>query len=116
MTDKSETKSYAIQDARGVKALLSARHEINAERGHSTDAGATIIDLHSAIESAGLTDRQTEAIAWVYGVGTDQTAAARIMGISQKNVSAHIEVAAQRIAAVYKRWNNGAAMKGEALN
>ncbi|NHN31148.1 sigma-70 family RNA polymerase sigma factor [Paenibacillus agricola] len=103
--------TYQITDSRAVKALLSARHEIAEARGHDTDASATIIDLHTAIDSAGLTDRQAESIAWVYGVGVDQTAAARIMGISQKNVSAHIEVAAQRIAAVFKRWEHVAVTK-----
>jgi DNA-directed RNA polymerase specialized sigma24 family protein len=114
MTKTYEVSTYLITTPAAVKALLSARHEINEARGHDTDASATIIDLHSAIESAGLTDRQAEAIAWVYGVGVDQTKTAAIMGISQKNVSAHIEVAAQRIAAVFKRWDNGATTNGVA--
>jgi predicted DNA binding protein len=105
-------ESYAITTSAAVKALLSARHEINEARGHDTDASATIIDLHAAIESAGLTDRQAEAIAWVYGVGVDQTAAARIMGISQPAVAQFIEAATQRIADVFKRWET---TKGAAI-
>jgi len=98
--------TYAVTSAKGVRALLRDRHRI-AERRYKGDTAASdiIIDLHSAIESAGLTDRQAEAIGLVYGMDITQTQAARIMGISQKNVSEYLDIAVERIAAVYKRWN-----------
>ncbi|MEK4360836.1 sigma factor-like helix-turn-helix DNA-binding protein [Paenibacillus sp. FSL M7-1455] len=99
---------YALNDAAGVKALLRDRHRI-AERRYSGDTAASdiIIDLHSAIESAGLTERQAEAIAWVYGRDLTQKVAASIMGIAQKNVSEAIDRAAEAIAGVFKRWEYG---------
>lgn len=99
---------YALNDAAGVKALLRDRHRI-AERRYKGDTAASdiLIDLHSAIYNAGLTDRQTEAIAWVYGRDLTQAKAAEIMGIAQKNVSEAIDRAAEAIAAVFARWEYG---------
>lgn len=99
---------YALNDAVGVKALLRDRHRI-AERRYKGDTAASdiLIDLHSAIYNADLTDRQTEAIAWVYGRDLTQAKAAEIMGIAQKNVSEAIDRAAEAIAAVFARWEYG---------
>jgi DNA-directed RNA polymerase specialized sigma subunit len=99
---------YALNDAAGIKALLRDRHRI-AERRYKGDTAASdiIIDLHSAINSAGLTDRQTEAIAWVYGRDLTQAKAAEIMGIAQKNVSELIDAAAVKLANVFARWEYG---------
>ncbi|MEC0370028.1 RNA polymerase subunit sigma [Paenibacillus chibensis] len=99
---------YCLNDSAGVKALLRDRHRI-AERRYSGDTAACdiIIDLHSAIESAGLTERQAEAIAWVYGRDLTQKVAAGIMGVAQQNVAAAIDRAAEAIASVYARWEYG---------
>lgn len=99
---------YALNDSSGVKALLRDRHRI-AERRYAGDTAASdiIIDLHSAIESAGLTERQAEAIAWVYGRDLTQKVAAGIMGVAQQNVAAAIDRAAEAIAGVFKRWEYG---------
>lgn len=99
---------YALNDAAGVKALLRDRHRI-AERRYKGDTAASdiLIDLHSAINSAGLTERQTEAIAWVYGRDITQAKAAGIMKIAQKNVSEAIDRAAEAIAGVFARWEYG---------
>ncbi|GMK47633.1 hypothetical protein PghCCS26_47630 [Paenibacillus glycanilyticus] len=99
---------YALNDVAGVKSLLRDRHRIASRRFRGDTAASDIlIDLHSAIESAGLTDRQAEAIALVYGLDVTQTEAARVMGIAQKNVSETIDIAAEKICAVYIRWNYG---------
>lgn len=66
-----------------------------------------MIDLHSAIESAALTDRQAEAIALIYGLDVTQQAAADVMGITRQAVQQAVEAAIERITAVYKRWNYG---------
>ncbi len=100
------TQKYALNDAAGVKALLRDRHRI-AERRFKGDTAASdiLIDLHSAIESAGLTDRQAEAVALVYGLDVTQKTAASVMGIAQKNVSETLDIAAEKICAVYTRWD-----------
>lgn len=63
--------------------------------------------MHSAIESAGLTERQAEAIAWVYGVDITHEVASKIMGITRRAVGQFIDAAAERIAGVYERWDYG---------
>lgn len=100
--------TYSLNDANGVRTLLRDRHRI-AERRFRGDVAASdiLIDLHSAINSAGLTERQTEAIAWVYGRDLTQAMAAEIMGIAQKNVSEAIDRAAEAIAGVFARWEYG---------
>lgn len=103
------TQSYALNTAKGVAALLRDRHRISERRFRGdTAASDIIIDLHSAIESAGLTERQAESIAWVFALDLTQTKAAQIMGIAQKNVNEYIGVACERIAAVFQRWDYGA--------
>jgi len=102
------TQTYALNDATGVKALLRDRHRIAARRFKGDTAASDIlIDLHSAIESSGMTERQAEAIALVYGMDVTQKTAADVMGIAQKNVSEYVDIAAERIAAVYVRWDYG---------
>lgn len=102
------TQTYALNTQAGVKRLLRDRHRIASRRfSGDTAASDVIIDLHSAINSAGLTDRQAEAVAWVYGADVTQQRAAEIMGIAQKNVSEYVDIAVERIAAVYARWDYG---------
>lgn len=100
------TETYALSTPAGVKRLLRDRHRI-ASRRFSGDTAASdiIIDLHSAMNTAGLTDRQTEAVAWVFGADATQARAAEIMGITREGVKDLVEIAARRIADVYKRWN-----------
>lgn len=103
--ERKYTETYRLSTPAGVKRLLRDRHKIGARRfTGDTAASDILIDLHSAIESAGLTDRQAEAVGWVYGVDVTQTKAAKIMGISQKNVNEYLEIAVGRIVDVYKRW------------
>ncbi|MEI2280707.1 sigma factor-like helix-turn-helix DNA-binding protein [Paenibacillus polysaccharolyticus] len=105
---RSYNVKYSLNDAAGVKALLRDRHRISSARFRGDYAACDIlVDLHSAINSAGLTDRQTEAIAWVYGADITQAKAAELMGIAQKNVSEAIDRAAEKMAEVYKRWEYG---------
>lgn len=96
---------YALNDAAGVKALLRDRHRISSAR-FSGDYSACdiLIDLNSAIYNAGLTERQTEAVAWVYGADITQAKAAEIMAVTREAVTQFISEAATKIAAVYKRW------------
>ncbi len=105
---RSYSVKYSLNDAAGVKALLRDRHRISSARFRGDYAACDIlVDLHSAINSAGLTDRQTEAIAWVYGADITQAKAADLMGIAQPTVAEAIESAAEKMAAVYRRWEYG---------
>jgi DNA-binding CsgD family transcriptional regulator len=107
-TEKQSRKyseTYSLSTAAGVKRLLRDRHRIAARRFKGDVAASDIlIDLHSAINSAGLTDRQTEAVAWVYGADVTQAKAAEIMGITREGVKAHLEDAISKISVVYERW------------
>ncbi|MCU6709331.1 RNA polymerase subunit sigma [Paenibacillus sp. J5C_2022] len=102
------TETYSLSSAAGVKALLRDRHRIAARRFKGDTAASDIlIDLHSAINSAGLTDRQTEALAWVYGADITLEKAGEIMGCTKQGVKAFVDGAAGRIADVFKRWEYG---------
>jgi predicted DNA binding protein len=105
---RSYSVKYSLNDAAGVKALLRDRHRISSARFRGDYAACDIlVDLHSAISSASLTDRQTEAIAFVYGFDVTQAEAARQMGVSREAVTQLIEAAAEKMAEVYKRWEYG---------
>lgn len=67
-----------------------------------------MLDLNSAIYNAGLTDRQTEAVALISGFDLTQAEAARVMGILRQTVAELYDKAAEKLAAVYKRWEYGA--------
>ncbi|WP_340457315.1 sigma factor-like helix-turn-helix DNA-binding protein [Paenibacillus graminis] len=97
-----------MNDAAGVKKLLRDRHHISSAQFHGDyNAVDTLIDLHSAIASAGLTDKQAESIAWVYGVDLTQADAAAQMGVTRQTVKQSVDEAAEKIAAVYRKWNYG---------
>jgi len=102
---RAYSQTYALNTAGGVRSLLRDRHVIASRRERGDMAASDIIiDLHSAIESAELSQHQAEVIAWLYGFDFTQGTAARIMGISQKNVSEYADLALEKIAAVFKRW------------
>lgn len=99
---------YALDSAAGVKRLLRDRHHVSSARFTGDyNAADTLIDLHSAINSAALTERQAESIAWVYGADLTQSDAARIMGVTQPTVKQACDEAAEKIAAVYRKWEYG---------
>ncbi|MFK4473711.1 DNA-directed RNA polymerase specialized sigma24 family protein [Paenibacillus sp. RC73] len=110
-SDRSYAVKYALNDAAGVRSLLRDRHRISSARFRGDTAASDIlIDLHSAINSAGLTERQTEAIAWVYGVDLTQKEAAAIMGVLRQTVAKLADEAVDKIVAVYQRWDYGEVM------
>lgn len=103
---RAYTQTYALNTPAGVKCLLRDRHRIGERRFKGdTAASDIIIDLHSAIESASLTDRQAEAIAWVYGLDLTQKQAAEIMGVAQQTVAQFVDEAAEKMAAIFRKWN-----------
>lgn len=101
---------YALNDAAGVKMILRDRYRLASRRFHAADYAACdiLIDLNSAIESAGLTTRQIETVAYVFGKWQlTQKEAASAMSISQQAVAQSLDEACTRIAAVYANWNYG---------
>lgn len=99
---------YTLSDSAGVKKLLRDRHAVSSARFTGDyNAADILIDLHSAINSANLTNTQTEIVAWISGADLTQKDTAQIMGITQQAVAKTYETACANIAAVYKRWNYG---------
>jgi predicted DNA-binding protein (UPF0251 family) len=105
--DRKYTQTYALNTPKGVARLLRDRYRI-AERRFKGDTAASdiLIDLSSAIESAGLTQRQAEALALVHGKWQlTQSEAAEVMGVGQRSVSQMITEVNGKLAAIYRRWN-----------
>ncbi|MFS1511106.1 RNA polymerase sigma factor [Chengkuizengella sp. SCS-71B] len=98
--------SYALDDIKGVRKLLKDRFIISNRRYKGdTKASDILLDLNTAIELANLTKRQAQTFILVYGYRQfPQQQASEILGISQKQVSSHLQVALSKIAQVYKDW------------
>lgn len=96
---------YALDNAEGVRRLLSDYHALMQRRYAGDNAASDIlIDLQTAIERAGLTDRQRQALELVYGEDLTQTDAGERMGVRQDVVNRHIAIATTKIARVYESW------------
>lgn len=73
-----------------------------------TAASDILIDLSSAIESAGLTQRQAEALALVHGKWQlTQSEAAEVMDVKQPMISQLLREVYGKLAAIYRKWNYG---------
>ena len=58
---------------------------------------AKYLDLYNAIDSAGLTDRQRQAIALVYFEGMTQEVAGEVMGVRKWTVNEHLDGALRKL-------------------
>ncbi|QHZ52326.1 RNA polymerase subunit sigma [Paenibacillus larvae] len=107
--ERKYTQTYALNTSKGVKSLLQDRYRI-AERRFKGDTAASdiLIDLSSAIESAGLTQRQAEALALVHGKWQlTQSEAAEVMDVKQPMISQLLREVYGKLATVYRKWNYG---------
>lgn len=88
-----------------AKAILRNYHAL-IERTYKGDMDAlvAIVDLETAVERAGLTDRQVEALRLVYGEDLTQAKAGERMGITREAVSLLITAATDNIQAAYDEW------------
>jgi len=88
-----------------VKRLLRDYHAL-VERQYDGDYDAVIllVDLATAIEKAGLTERQREALTLVYFEDLSQVEAGKAMGVRQDTVSKLVKSALAKIASVYEAW------------
>jgi RNA polymerase sigma factor (sigma-70 family) len=97
---------YALDNADGVRMLLSEYHALINRQYQGDYAAVDILcDLATAINRAGLTDRQRQAIELVYVDDMTQEDAAKALGIRQDTVSRHLTIAATKIARVYEYWS-----------
>ena len=99
------SERYALDNPSGVRLLLSEYHALQ-ERQYQGDVDAIILlaDLETAISTAGLTDRQRQALNLVYVEDLTQAKAGEAMGISRISVLEHVEDAVNKISEVYFYW------------
>jgi RNA polymerase sigma factor (sigma-70 family) len=100
-----DAKYPALDNPQGLRILLGDLHALKS-RQYAGDYDATVIllDLYDAIERAGLTDRQRQAIDLVYGEDLTQKDAGERLGIAQNTLSEALERALENIAEVYFYW------------
>ncbi|MCR8938777.1 sigma factor-like helix-turn-helix DNA-binding protein [Brevibacillus laterosporus] len=100
---------YALNDRDGVHAILRDIHHLRSSRFERGDYAAcdVLIDLAEAIERAGLTDREREALHYVYERDMTAREAARIMGINEPRAGTLIANGINRIVSVFSVWNYG---------
>lgn len=94
-----------------VRYVLDSLHNLHERQFYKGDYGAVIelIDLQDAIDKAGLTERQSDAIRLVYEEDLTQAKAARHIGIQQPNVSSYTEAAIRKIAKTYTQQEGATA-------
>lgn len=104
--ERALEESYpALNTAAGIKRLLAERGALELRQyAGDYDAVLMLIDLTTAISAAKLTDRQREALRLVYTEDLTQEDAAKALDISRDNVKRRIDVAVEKIAAVYEYW------------
>lgn len=106
--DRKYTVTYALNSGAGVKSLLTGRQRIHVARfTGDTAASDVLIDLTNAILNAGLTDRETLAVAAYSGWELTYTELGRVLDVTRQTATEILNGAADKIAAVYKRWDYG---------
>ncbi len=104
--DREFNAAYALDNAEGVKLLLADYQKfVSRKRCGDYAAVEVLIDIHKAIELAGLTDRQRQAIELVYFGELTQAEAGERMGIAQKNVNEALDRASEKLVDIYYYWS-----------
>ncbi|TPG88147.1 RNA polymerase subunit sigma [Brevibacillus laterosporus] len=100
---------YALNDRDGVDAILRDIHQLRSSRFERGDYAAcdVLIDLAEAIERAGLTAREKEALYYVYERDFDIGETGYELGVSGRRAYQLVDNGLQRIASVYGAWNYG---------
>jgi DNA-directed RNA polymerase specialized sigma24 family protein len=101
-----EAKYPALDNPANLRILLSDYHAL-INRQYQGDYAAVdiLVDLRKAVEMAGLTGRQSEALRLVYEEDLTQEEAGRRMGIGQDVVSYHVTNAINAVSEVYYYWS-----------
>lgn len=89
-----------------VEALLESYQRLKGRTTYDGDYNAvdTILDLHEAIERAGLTDRQLDVVLLKYTGGYLQKEIGDLLSISQQSASYHYKSAVRKISEIYQQW------------
>lgn len=98
-------KQYDVGTVGGVYAVLSNIHRLRNARIVRSDFNASVvlIDFERAMNNAGLTDKQHQAIHLVYERDLTQREASEIMECTQQAVQQHIKAGVGKIADVYTK-------------
>ncbi len=114
--DREFHAAYSLDNADGVKLLLADYQKfVSRKRCGDYAAVEVLIDIHNALELAGLTDRQRQAIELVYFGELTQAEAGERMGITQQAVVFHLNAAVDSLTDVYYYWashGEGYAIRG----
>lgn|SRR5690606_27010078 len=96
---------YDTMTRKGLHRLLRDQHRLRAQAYDRGDYDALVIlmDLERAREMAGLTERQKEALYYVYDLDMRQKDAAEVMGIDRAGMAKYIAAALKKIVRVYER-------------
>lgn len=96
---------YALDNPTRVRLLLSKYHALLGRQYQGdTDAIVLLVDLAKAIELAGLTERQRQALRLVYVEDLTQEKAGERMGIDKPGVNNLLDRAIEAISEVYYYW------------
>jgi hypothetical protein len=97
----------ALDNRESVRLLLSDYHALSNRRFKGDYAACDLlIDLHTAIDRAGLTERQRQALELVYFEDLTQEEAGKRIGVSQQSIDKTLSAAIQKIAEIYEYWAN----------
>ncbi|WP_261381700.1 sigma factor-like helix-turn-helix DNA-binding protein [Bacillus licheniformis] len=103
--DREFEAAYALDNAEGVKTLLSDYPKfVSRKRLGEYEAAEVLLDLQNAIDLADLTDRQREAIRLVYFEDLTQVEAGKRMRVGKDSINHLINRAADSIADIYYYW------------
>lgn len=100
-----DAKYSGLDSPDQVKRLLRDYNALKARQYDGDyDAVILLVDLATAIEKAGLTKRQREALTLVYFEDLSQVDAGQRMGASKQTVNRLVAVATAKVARVYEDW------------
>ncbi|MED3649968.1 sigma factor-like helix-turn-helix DNA-binding protein [Heyndrickxia sporothermodurans] len=100
-----DSKYAALDNADGIKRLLRDYNALKERRFAGDYAACDIlVDLERAIERAGLTDRQREALRLVFAGQLTQEEAGEALGCTKQTVNRLVNVGTTKVARVYEYW------------
>lgn len=99
---------YALATSKGVEKFLNRWDYVLIEPYDKGDYGLIdlIIDMRSALELACLTPKQRKAVQLIYMQGYTQQEVADMQGITQPAVAKQLATATQKIADIFKDWDD----------
>jgi DNA-directed RNA polymerase specialized sigma subunit len=100
------TKYASLDSPGGLRILLGDYHALKNRRFQGdVDASIILLDLATAIELAGLTNRQRQALELTFNQDLTQAEAGKRLGLAQNTVSEAVDRAVENIAEVYWYWS-----------